>query len=318
MKHLIALAITAGASPLLAQDISLQLPIDCTLGKTCFIQQFTDRDPSDASSDFTCGSLSYDGHKGTDFALPTHQDRRAGVAVLAAADGTVRGVRDGMPDLGLDDTPSEDIEGRDCGNGVVIDHGNGWETQYCHMALGTVSVKTGDTVTAGTPLGQVGFSGRTQFPHLHLSVRQNGEVVDPFAPDTTTCGDSSLSLWAEPISYQPTALYTLGFSDEVPAYDAIKEGLPEPDIARTDPVVLWGYAFGSQPGDVMAFSITGPYGEVFDQEVTLDKQQAQYFRAGGRKAPNGGWPTGRYTGQITLSRDGKELDRRVTQVEIHR
>ncbi len=317
MKHLIALAITAGASPLLAQDISLQLPIDCTLGKTCFIQQFTDRDPGPEAKDFTCGTLSYDGHKGTDFALPTHQDRLNGVDVLAAADGRVRGVRDGMPDLGLDDTPAAEIEGRDCGNGVVIDHGDGWETQYCHMAQGSVLVQDGDVVTAGTPLGQVGYSGRTQFPHLHLSVRHHGEVVDPFAPKTDSCADSELSLWAKDIMYQPSAILDLGLADAVPDYDAIKQGLPEPDITRVEPLVLWGYAFGAQPGDVMSFLITGPHGEIYRHDVTIDRQQAQFFRAGGLKAPQGGWPTGRYTGLVSVTRDGQLIDRRVTQAEIH-
>lgn len=301
----------------MAQDISLQLPIDCTLGKTCFIQQFTDRDPGPEAKDFTCGTLSYDGHKGTDFALPTHRDRLNGVDVLAAADGRVRGVRDGMPDLGLDDTPAAEIEGRDCGNGVVIDHGDGWETQYCHMAQGSVLVQDGDVVAAGTPLGQVGYSGRTQFPHLHLSVRHHGAVVDPFAPKTDSCADSELSLWAKDIMYQPSAILDLGLADAVPDYDAIKQGLPYPDISRTEPLVLWGYAFGAQPGDVMSFLITGPHGEIFRHDVTIDRQQAQFFRAGGRKAPQGGWPTGRYTGLVSVTRDGQLIDRRVTQAEIH-
>lgn len=52
-----------------------------------------DHDPSDAAHDFACGSLTYDTHKGTDFALPTLAAQAAGVNVLAAAAGTVVGVR---------------------------------------------------------------------------------------------------------------------------------------------------------------------------------------------------------------------------------
>ena len=67
-----------------AGDFSLTFPIDCTLDDICFIQQFVDHDPTAGVHDFTCGALSYDGHKGTDFALPSRAAQRAGVNVLAA------------------------------------------------------------------------------------------------------------------------------------------------------------------------------------------------------------------------------------------
>ena len=34
--------------------------------------------------------------------------------------------------------------GRNCGNGVTLDHGDGWQTQYCHMRRGSVAVKVAD------------------------------------------------------------------------------------------------------------------------------------------------------------------------------
>ena len=53
-----------------------------------------------------------------------------------------------------------------------------------------MQVKTDEVVEAGTVLGQIGLSGRTQFPHVHLSVRKDGKVVDPFDPDgSVTCGE---------------------------------------------------------------------------------------------------------------------------------
>ena len=54
-----------------AWALDLALPVDCTLGETCYIQQYFDHDPSTVWGDFTCGTLAYDGHDGTDFALPT-------------------------------------------------------------------------------------------------------------------------------------------------------------------------------------------------------------------------------------------------------
>ncbi|MFZ9199919.1 MAG: M23 family peptidase, partial [Paracoccaceae bacterium] len=112
---LMALAFPAGA-------FELAFPAGCTLGQDCYIQQYHDHDPGSEATDYTCGPLSYDGHDGTDIALPTRADMAAGVAVLAAAAGVVKGLRDGVADAAPFPT------GQDCGNGVVIDHGNGWET----------------------------------------------------------------------------------------------------------------------------------------------------------------------------------------------
>jgi len=50
----IALMITC-ATPAVAQDLRLGLPIDCTLGDTCYIQNYVDNDPSEAALDFQCG-----------------------------------------------------------------------------------------------------------------------------------------------------------------------------------------------------------------------------------------------------------------------
>jgi murein DD-endopeptidase MepM/ murein hydrolase activator NlpD len=180
---------------------TLGLPIDCVLGDTCYIQQYVDHDSTAATSDFTCGTLSYDGHDGTDFALPTLADQAAGVDVLAVAPGTIAGARDGEPDI-LQGTPgAPDVTDRECGNGVLIDHTDGLQTQYCHMAQGSIRVRTGDTVVTGTVLGQVGLSGQTQFPHVHLTVRQDGVEVDPFDPDgLVACGlPSDASLFADPV-----------------------------------------------------------------------------------------------------------------------
>ena len=62
----------------------LGLPVSCSLGDTCFIQQFVDHAAGPDARDYTCGALSYDGHKGTDFGLPNLRQMAAGVDVLAA------------------------------------------------------------------------------------------------------------------------------------------------------------------------------------------------------------------------------------------
>ena len=56
---------------------------------------YSDRDPSPKAVDFGCGRQTYDGHKGTDFAIPDEKIMAKGVAVKAVAAGKVLRVRDG-------------------------------------------------------------------------------------------------------------------------------------------------------------------------------------------------------------------------------
>lgn len=309
------LTLLTSASPALADGLLLVPPLDCDLNGPCYIQQYVDHDTGPGSTDFTCGALSYDGHKGTDFALPSLAAQAAGVTVLASARGTVRATRDGMADILQGSPDAPDVSNVECGNGVVIDHGDGWETQYCHMAKDSILVQPGQVVAAGDPLGRVGLSGQTQFPHVHLSVRRDGQVVDPFAPNDLNNCDATAgeeTLW---VSTPPTpagGIITAGFYNGVPDYDQVKEGAAAlTALSPTDPMVVWGYVFGGKPQDVLTLTINGPAGEVFRQDVILERQQAQLFRAGGKRAPASGWSSGSYTGTITLMRDGSILDQQI-------
>src|SRR5690606_35816671 len=158
--------------------------------------------------------------------------------------------------------------------GVVVDHGGGWETQYCHLKQGSVAVEPGLRVGKGTVLGQVGLSGRTQFPHLHLSVRHDGARVDPFRPDgiVTCLGPAGATLWQDEVSYVPGGLIAAGFLDHVPAYDEVKAGNAAAGaLASTGGIVLWGYAFGLRAGDAMRLTIRGPEGRVVDEVADFDR-----------------------------------------------
>jgi len=315
-RALIGAGFALSAAPSLALDLGP--PVACTWGKDCYIQQYFDHDAGPAWGDFTCGGLSYDGHDGTDFALPTRADMAAGVAVLAAAPGTVKGTRDGVQDF------APKVEGRECGNGVVIDHGAGWETQYCHMRKGSVQVKVGDAVDRGTPLGLIGQSGMAEFPHMHLAVRKNGVELDPFAPEATnTCAVGAApaardDLWLPEMEYQPGGIIGAGFASEVPEFAAIKSGLEAPTtLPATSPaLVMWLYMFGAKAGDAVIFDITGPEGRVVAERVALEKTQALLFRAVGRKMRGAGWPAGTYQGHARMMRGDVELGRREISVTI--
>jgi hypothetical protein len=298
-----ALAFPAGA-------FELAFPADCRLGDTCYIQQYVDHDPGSSAQDFTCGPLSYEGHDGTDIALPSRAAMLTGVNVLAAGAGTVKGLRDGIADF------APVVADKECGNGVLVDHGGGWETQYCHMKQGSVRVQVGDAVVPGSVLGQIGQSGMAEFPHLHLSVRHNDAELDPFAPDSlTSCGAPGHGLWGEPLAYQPGGLLSLGISAAIPDYPAVKAGLASPDLPKDAPaLVVWAFLFGAQAGDAILFRLTGPDGDVLTERTVLEKTQAQVFRAVGRKLKTAEWPAGRYQGEAILQRRGVELGRE--QVEI--
>ncbi len=63
------------------------------------------------------------------------------------------------------------------GNWVVIDHGQGLLTLYLHLS--SFSVKEGDEVSKGQPIGLSGGTGRATGPHLHLAVRWQGVYLNP-------------------------------------------------------------------------------------------------------------------------------------------
>ena len=84
-----------------------------------------------------------------------------GTTVTAAADGVVA-IVDGF---------------LLAGNVVYLNHGGGLLTGYFHLSEPLVSV--GDTVTAGTPIGRVGATGRVTGAHLHWVVRYGSTSVDP-------------------------------------------------------------------------------------------------------------------------------------------
>tara|TARA_R110000787_G_scaffold11420_5_gene37842 strand:+ start:2193 stop:3161 length:969 start_codon:yes stop_codon:yes gene_type:complete len=307
------------ANPVLAEGFTVSPPIDCDLTSDCYIQQYVDSDPSPNASDFTCSSLSYDGHKGTDFALPNRARINDNVGVLASAAGKVKSLRDGMVDAPYSDARATEIAGRECGNGVVVDHGDGWETQYCHMKQGSINVTRGQDVWRGQMLGFVGQSGKAAFPHVHLSVRRAGKVVDPFDPDGITRCDSpgDSNLWTQRPAYQPGGLIAIGISSAVPAYDDIKAGLtPKSSLPAASPaLVVWGFLYGTQAGDIINLSITGPDGMIIVDDVTLTKTQAQAFRAIGKKTRTG-WSTGAYSATVTMIRGPQVISQRSTDIVI--
>jgi murein DD-endopeptidase MepM/ murein hydrolase activator NlpD len=65
------------------------------------------------------------------------------------------------------------------GNTVVLDHGLGVFTLYCHLEDFT-DIEVGDSVKKGNPIGRLGMTGYASGYHLHWELRINNISVDPF------------------------------------------------------------------------------------------------------------------------------------------
>ena len=110
-------------------------------------------------------SQGYDATRHTGIDISAEQ----GVAVIAAADGTVSHVQtwDGSTTTG----------DQSYGNMVQITHADERTTLYAHLSK--VLVSSGDSVSAGETIGYVGNTGNADGAHLHFEVRQSGQTVDP-------------------------------------------------------------------------------------------------------------------------------------------
>ncbi len=106
-----------------------------------------------ARRDFNAGSLrTY--HSGVDIVAPS------GTPVMAAAPGRVAAAQEFMVR----------------GLAVILDHGRGVFTVYCHLSQADVS--TGQIVDAGQVIGRSGNTGRSEGPHLHWELAVGGVTVD--------------------------------------------------------------------------------------------------------------------------------------------
>lgn len=96
-------------------------------------------------------------HTGLDFAGPT------GTPIYSIANGVV----------------TETGYAGAYGNRTVVTLDDGTEIWYCHQS--SVGVSTGERVTQGEQIGEIGSTGHTTGPHLHLEVRPGGgDPVDPY------------------------------------------------------------------------------------------------------------------------------------------
>jgi hypothetical protein len=289
--------------------LRFELPIACNLGETCFVQNYVDRDASAEVTDYTCGSASYNGHTGTDFRTRTITET---VDVIAAADGKVLALRDTVPDnLMRTETERAAVEKIECGNGVLIQHKGGLVTQYCHMKRGSLAVKQGDAVKTGQRLGMVGYSGMTEFPHVHFEIRKEKTVFDPFdARPAPVCGGDAKPLWSaaalKKIKYGSRQLLSLSWnSGPIELTDLVegKVAAPalNPDVAA---IVAYAWLINLRAEDVITIVLAGPEGIIAENSMLVQQNSSERVIFAGGKRPEAGWPTGQYKSKVTIKNKG--------------
>lgn len=295
---------------LAAAKPQFQLPLACKLGKDCWIVNYFDHDGSAKTKDYRCGNLTYDGHRGTDFAVVDDLAMEQGAVVVAAAAGTVRLTHDGEADrFTSSDNTNVDRVQKQCGNRVAIDHGDDWLSDYCHLRRGSILVKEGDVVKPGQPIAKIGLSGKTEFPHVHFAVYHKQNLIDPFTGNDNSmeCKSGDGGLWDDSLlsdlAYQPTQIIDVGVSNSVPIYhDVLRGWHDETVLPATIPVLsAWAVILGIHTGDTVTVSMVNPNGqEIFNHRDIITRDRARYFVYTGLRRRLDLLETGVYQAKVTV------------------
>lgn len=135
-------AVLASSTAATINDIALVSPVDGKRSSSFGYRRFFNDQPRSP-------------HKGMDIAAGS------GTPVNAPREGVVAAIGDYFFN----------------GNTVLIDHGQGFITMYCHLS--TISASEGQLVASGDIIGEVGATGRVTGPHLHFGTYLNATAVDP-------------------------------------------------------------------------------------------------------------------------------------------
>jgi murein DD-endopeptidase MepM/ murein hydrolase activator NlpD len=211
-----------------------------------------DRRP-DSLADYRGGFMTYDQHTGLDFVLADVDQAEAGVPVLAVRGGTVLETRDGQNDREFSQDSGQ------LSNFVKVQHADGSTAVYKHLKAYSILVTPGQKIQAGDPIAQVGSSGLSSHPHLHLEVRDaDGELVDllaeelldldeayptrPYLFDAGISGSSDLRIFSNYFRYTPTHRTSISQSETLYVWykllnmgrgDTVHAALIHPDGRQT-------------------------------------------------------------------------------------
>jgi murein DD-endopeptidase MepM/ murein hydrolase activator NlpD len=236
------------AAPDAAQAVTYTFPLRLTPGLPDYagfrVSAFADHNPNSGQVlDYNGGGRTYDGHRGTDYALwPFSWNKlEAGdVQVIAAAAGTI------VSFANVDPTDHNcNSSSSDPWNYVALTHADGRMTIYGHMRYNSLTGKgVGQTVVQGEYLGTAASSGNSSGPHLHFEARFGGlssaEWIDPYAGPNSQPG----SLWANQRPYFDSAINKLGTHSSPPSTpDPCLPGNPNLQDSFTTPARIYFYAY---------------------------------------------------------------------------
>lgn len=318
-KTFLTLAIMA-ATPVVTTHAAdeapkLNWPLACKVFQTCFIESYPDlkmgTDPV-FPMDYKCGNRSRPGVAGTEIVFTDRKSARGEQPVLAAAEGRVTFVENGIKERRQYSKNSK----RACGNHVIIRHNPTYATKYCFMREGSIVVEPGQKVDAGDVIGQVGSSGATEAPKLLFEVLTNNQPTDPFSGRVLDKPSECFSLhdkpmWAEKIIYPPVGIIAASFAQGYPtahdiAFDAsVNQTLPR----RIRTLTAWVRLFGVLKGDEEKVVIYQPNGQVWYENKRIHTADAPFWTsfASANFKPEK-WPAeGEWRANYTLVRDGEEL-----------
>ena len=120
--------------------------------------------PVPASKYVSCEFRGYSGHNGMDIAASP------GSSIVAINDGVVTTSRA---------LKNSDGSYRSYGEYIIINHGGGVVSLYAHGLANSRMVSEGTRVSKGQSIMQVGSTGNSTGPHLHLEIMINGSYVNP-------------------------------------------------------------------------------------------------------------------------------------------
>lgn len=203
------------AAPEAAPAVVYSFPLRMAPGLSDYagfrVSAFADHDAAAGQVlDYNGGARTYDGHRGTDYALwPFKWNKvNAGeVQVIAAAAGTI--VARANVDS-TDHNPCDSGGSGDPWNYVALAHADGRLTLYGHMRYNSLTAKgVGQTVAQGEYLGTVASSGNSSGPHLHFEVRFGAYSVEEWLDPYAGPGSQPESLWASQRPYMDAAINKL-------------------------------------------------------------------------------------------------------------
>lgn len=251
----------------------LQTPVEGQYGKDYHIVFYVDWGLGNQELDHQCLSKTYNGHQGTDFIIRSFKTMDSGVHVLAAADGIVVALQDG-----LFDREKASVISKGLGNYIAIKHANGYFTYYAHLVKNSISVKVGDTIKAGERIAKVGSSGNSSDPHLHFEVWWDSTtLVDPFAG---ACGNQN-TLWLNPLPYDSSfSVWISGLTNFIPFLDTLREEPPTlfAFSSNDSAIAYWSILTGLQKLDTLTLKWFSPSGQLwFEFDYALHQDMGYFY-----------------------------------------